>query len=92
MDAQTCFQSMYADFLMLLNPADIAGNLYAKRLLTQDELDHVDNTEKTVKERTTVLLEAVGRGIDSVKYSQFLDTLDSVATYRAVANQARGKP
>lgn len=91
MDAKTCFQSMYADFLTLLNPADIAGELYAKGLLTQDELDHVDNTEKTVRERTTVMLKAVGRGIDNENYSQFLDILDSVAKYRGIVKRARGK-
>ena len=93
MDAQSCFQSMFADFQRQLNPADISADLYSARLITVTELEDVDNCMHSVPVRASAMLKAVGRAIniESGNFLKFLDILERVDPYKVTAQKARSK-
>ena len=93
MDAQSCFQAMFADFQSQLNPDDISALLYSARLLTPSEHDEVNNRMLPNHARITKLLGAVETAtrIDANNFSTFLNVLDKTPRYRPIASQARGE-
>ena len=93
MDAQTCFQSMYADFQKQLNPAEISGDLFTAGLITEAEQQDMDNLMHPVRQRATTMLAALQRAIkiNPRNLAKFLDILDTVVLYKDIATKARGK-
>ena len=93
MDAQSCFRSLYADFQRQLNPADISADLYSAGLITETELEVVDNRMCSDMERASAMLKAVGRAIniESGNFLKFLDILERVSRYKSTAQKARSK-
>ena len=93
MDAQSCFRSMYADFQRQLNPADISADLYAAGLVTENELEDVNNLMQSDMVRASAMLRAVGRAINTEPKNLFifLDILERVDRHKVTAKRARGK-
>lgn len=93
MDAQACFQSMYGDLQRQLNSDDISGYLFSAGVLTMIDLGKINNIMFNNHMKVTELLDAVARAInrDTSNFSKFLDSLDKVLSYRAIASRARGE-
>ena len=93
MDAQSCFQAIFADLQNQLNPDDISAHLYSDALLTLTERDEVNNQMLPTHVRITKLLGAVETAIriDAKNFSKFLNVLDKTPRYRPITRQARGE-
>ena len=93
MDAQSCFQAMFADLQSQLNPDDISAHLYSAALISPSERDEVNNHMLPNHARITKLLGAVETAIriDAKNFSTFLNVLDKTPRYRPIARQARGE-
>ena len=69
----------YAELLAVLNaladPVTIAGNLFAKYIITDNTLQEVQVTGQTVSKRNQIILEAVRNTVKS-KQGRLLEFLD----------------
>ena len=93
MDAQSCFQAIFADLQSQLNPDVISAPLYSARLLTPSEHDEVNNHMLSDHKKITKLLSAVEKAIriDARNFSTFLNVLDKTELYKPIASRARGE-
>eukprot|EP00731_Ephydatia_muelleri_P016662 Em0009g1086a len=84
---------MYGDLQRQLNSDDISGYLFSAGVLTMIDLGKINNIMFNNHMKVTELLDAVARAInrDTSNFSKFLDSLDKVLSYRAIASRARAK-
>ena len=71
------FRSMWSLLQSSINPQDISGILYEKKLISKSEREEIDNVRNTRHNRITALLECVERmiRIDKETFWIFLEVL-----------------
>ena len=76
---------------MAVHPDDIAAELFAKRVIKDDEKAEVDLMMYTVPQRMDGLLTAVHRAIqiDSNNFHIFLDVLGAIPKYEDLAERMK---
>ena len=86
-----CFKAIYADLINQLNPDDITAELFSAGLLTNSEIDEIDNFMLTPRKRMSVLLRAVHRSIfiDPANFSTFLNIVDRIDRYKPIVEKAK---
>ena len=93
MDLASCFKSICDNLQEQLNPEDISADLYSACIITESELEDVDNNNNTNPNRVAALLSALRRAIniDPGNYLTFLDILEKIPKYQATVKRAKGK-
>lgn len=87
---ETCYRAIYADLQKEVNPDDIAAKLFSAGLLTESEIDEIENIVLTQRQRMSILLRAVRRSInvDPKNFSTFLNILDTTDRYKPIVARA----
>ena len=85
------FKAIYADLQSQLNPDDISAELFSAGLLTESEIDEINNFMLPPRQRVSILLRAVRRSIavDAANFSTFLNILDSIDRYKPIVAKAK---
>ena len=78
MERKEVFVKFYADLRQKVDPGDIAADLRAKHLVTENEHEEMTNRMLSAKVRMDILLHAVQKAIHikAENFDIFLDVLD----------------